>query len=186
ADQIAHREGGIEGVQRILEHHGDRLAAELAHLSLALAEQVLAAEQDAPALDPSGIGHQAQDRQARHALARPRLAGDADDLAAPHGEGHAVDRAHHLVLQVEVRVEVVDLEQRLHLSCWGPRHGPQTPRARTRPGVAVARLGIAIRMSHPSYWGPRHGPQTPRARTRPGVAVARLGIAIRMSHPSYW
>ena len=28
-------------------------------------------------------------------------------------------------------------------SFWGPRHGPQTPNARTRPGGAVARLGIA-------------------------------------------
>src|SRR5437867_12361944 len=26
---------------------------------------------------------------------------------------------------------------------WGPRHGPQTPNSRTRPGVAVSRLGIA-------------------------------------------
>src|SRR5438093_6492741 len=32
-----------------------------------------------------------------------------------------------------------------HGSCWGPRHGPQTPNARTRPGTAVARLGIARR-----------------------------------------
>src|SRR5437867_8517052 len=56
---------------------------------------------------------------------------------------------------------------------WGPRHGPQTPNSRTRPGVAVSRLGIAP----PESSGPRHGPQTPNSRTRPGVAVSRLGIA---------
>ena len=33
-------------------------------------------------------------------------------------------------------------------SYWGPRHGPQTPIARTRPGGAVARLGVGHRMCH--------------------------------------
>src|SRR2546429_63893 len=41
--------------------------------------------------------------------------------------------------------------------CWGPRNGPQTPSARTRPGAAVARPGNT------------GGPQTPSARTRPGA-----------------
>ena len=56
---------------------------------------------------------------------------------------------------------------RFHRS-WGPRNGPQTPIARTRPGEAVARLGV--------------GPQTPIARTRLGGAVARLGVVHRMCH----
>src|SRR5437867_8683538 len=75
---------------------------------------------------------------------------------------------------------------------WGPRHGPQTPNSRTRPGVAVSRLGIAppessdhrrkvagrhTRSDIVELWGPRHGPQTPNSRTHPGVAVSRLGIA---------
>src|SRR2546430_252188 len=33
-------------------------------------------------------------------------------------------------------------------SYWEPRHGPQIPSARTRPGGAVARLGVAHRMCH--------------------------------------
>src|SRR5881409_3244349 len=65
--------------------------------------------------------------------------------------------------------------RRVIVSCWGPRHGPQTPSARTRPGRAVARLGVDAGWFTFS-WGPRNGPQTPTARTRPGRAVARLGV----------
>src|SRR5262249_54334456 len=54
-----------------------------------------------------------------------------------------------LVQQLGLAVqEVLDLlpdEQTVdvtHCFSWGPRHGPQTPIARTRAGKAVARLGV--------------------------------------------
>src|SRR5262249_16187247 len=37
------------------------------------------------------------------------------------------------------------LAPRAHRSSWGPRHGPQTPNARTRPGKAVACLRADMR-----------------------------------------
>src|SRR5881409_2850936 len=46
---------------------------------------------------------------------------------------------------------------------WGPRHGPQTPNARTRPGVAVSRLGIAPAGS----WD--HRPEASRRHARRDV-----------------
>ena len=58
-------------------------------------------------------GHQPQDRQRGHALAAARFADHAERLPAAHGERHAVDRTHHARQRVEVRAQVVDLEQRL-------------------------------------------------------------------------
>src|SRR4029077_16416247 len=57
-------------------------------------------------------------------LPRPRLARDPHDLPAPDRERDPVHRAHRLVLEVEVSVEVVDLEQgvghgRAHLRSFG-------------------------------------------------------------------
>ena len=43
----------------------------------------------------------------------------------------------------------------------GPRRAPQTPRARKRPGGAVALLDLAVSP------GPRRAPQAPRARRAP-------------------
>src|SRR5207253_92393 len=51
---------------------------------------------------------------------------------------------------------------------WGPRHGPHTPHARSRPGKPGTALDDASRST--TEWGPRHGSHTPSGSSR-----ARLG-----------
>jgi len=57
---------------------------------------------------------------------------------APDGEPAETEDDHH-------RGDREPTPSRAHPSFWGPRNGPQTPSARTRPGGAVARLGVVTR-----------------------------------------
>src|SRR3989441_9429811 len=51
---------------------------------------------------------------------------------------------------------------RAHLLSWGaPRWPPTPPNARTRPGAAVARLGLATGCLIDRRGGPRDGPPRP-------------------------
>ena len=106
---------GVDGVQRrhrVLEDHGDVVAADVLHLALAHGEKRLAAVADVTALDLSrGHVDEAHDRQRGDRLARSRLADDAEGLAAVEGVRDAVDCLDHAVLGVEVHLEVVDLEE---------------------------------------------------------------------------
>src|SRR5262249_30880390 len=52
------------------------------------------------------------DRQRRDALAAARLADDRERFSRFDTEAHAVDRAHHAVARVKVRLQVVDVQQR--------------------------------------------------------------------------
>src|SRR5205085_11986563 len=54
---------------------------------------------------------QPHDRQSRDALAAAGLADDAERLARPDGERHAVDRARDAVDREEMRAQVADAEQ---------------------------------------------------------------------------
>jgi len=72
------------------------------------APEVLALEADAP---PEG--RQARDRPEHRGLAGPVRADQGDDLARPHREGHAVERADAVVAQGEV----ADLELCLSGRC---------------------------------------------------------------------
>ena len=97
-----------------------------------------------PVADRRSLGQQAHDRAGEHRLARARLADDAERLAPLERERHAVDRAHEAAVGLEVRLDVVDLEQRtverrggeaLDAACAGvatSQHAPATSkRART-------------------------------------------------------
>ena len=55
---------------------------------------------------------QAHDRAREHRLAGARLAHDAERLAPLERERDTVDRAHEPALGLEVRLDLVDLEQR--------------------------------------------------------------------------
>ena len=90
----------------------DAVAADPAHLVVRELEQVLAVEEDLAGVDPAGLGDEAHDRQAGHALAAARLADEAHDLAAVDVEVDAVDRPDDAVAGVERGPQALDLEQR--------------------------------------------------------------------------
>jgi hypothetical protein len=116
----------VQAGQRVLEDHGDLLAADLAQLVGVQLEQVPALEQDLPG-DPAAPG-QAHDGQVGDALAGARLADDAEGLAGVEREVDPVDRLDDTVVGVEMDPEVPDLEQ---LPC----PPPTTPRL---PGAGAS------------------------------------------------
>jgi hypothetical protein len=97
---------------RLLEDHRDPLAADPAQLVLGHRDQVRPVEDDLAALDLPRLGHETEDRQARHALAAARLADQAHDLAPSDLEVDAVDRAHDTGARVERRAQPAHLEER--------------------------------------------------------------------------
>ena len=100
----------VIGSWKIIEMSLPRM---LLHLALAELEQVAALEADGAADDAARrIGDQAQDGERRHALAAARFAHDAQGLAALQRIGHAVDRAHRADRREEVRLEILDLQNR--------------------------------------------------------------------------
>ena len=110
-DLVADREERIERGHRLLEDHGDLVAADRLHLLLLEIEQVAALEAHGAADDAARrIGNQPQHREGRHALAAAGLPHHAQRLAAAHGVGHPVDGLHHPGRGKEVRLEVFDLE----------------------------------------------------------------------------
>src|SRR5205809_93997 len=101
----------IERHHRVLEDHGDAVAADLAQLLLGLADQILAMQADL-ALDDAAWGvDQAQHREAGDRLARAGLADEAEDAAAADREGDAVHRLDHAAAREEMRLEVLHLER---------------------------------------------------------------------------
>src|SRR5439155_4150244 len=111
ADLEADLEYGVQRRRRLLEDHRDPLAPDVRHLRAGQAEQVDPVENDAPALDPAGRGHEAHDRERRHALAAARLAHEADDLAPLDVEVDAIDRLDQPVAGMEVRRQALDVEE---------------------------------------------------------------------------
>ena len=96
----------VERRRRLLEDHADPVAADLAHVVVAeLAAGPAPSNMISPLDDPAGLGDQAHDRQAGHALAAARLADQAHDLAAVDVEVDAVDGPHEPVARVERRVQ---------------------------------------------------------------------------------
>ena len=102
----------VQAGHGVLEDHGDIVAAHVLHLRLGHVEQVVPAVEHGPALDLSRRhGDEAHHGHMGDGLARTGLAHHAEGLAAVQRVGHAVDRAHHAVLGMEVHLEVIDLQQ---------------------------------------------------------------------------
>src|SRR5207244_8737061 len=93
--------------------------------------------------DPGRFLHQAEDRQGGHALAAARLAHDAEGLARIEVEADAVDRLHHAVVGEELRLQVLDLEDRLaQRFCLGSR-ASRRPSPRKLNAISVSESAIA-------------------------------------------
>jgi len=111
ADLAADGHDRVERGHRLLENHGNLVAADGAHRRLIEPDQVDAVETCRAADDAAGrIRHQPQDRERRHALAATRLADDRQGLAAGERERHAVHGLHQPVAGVEVGAQIDDFE----------------------------------------------------------------------------
>ncbi len=111
ADLPADRHHRIERGHRLLEDHGDLLAADQAHGGSVEPHEVHAVEAHRTAHDPARrIGDEAHERERRHALAAAGFADDGQRFTALERERHAVHRLHQPVARVEVGLEVLNLE----------------------------------------------------------------------------
>jgi hypothetical protein len=111
-DLVADGEHRVQRGHRLLEDHRDLLAAQLAHLAFAEAEEVAALEQDLPVRHPAGgLGQQAHDAQRRHRLAAARLAHQGDDLAGADIIGDAFDGPDDAARGDEMDMQVANREQ---------------------------------------------------------------------------
>ena len=113
-DLVADGEHRGQGGQRILEHHGDTLAADLAHLLVGLADELLAVHDDG-AGDLGVVVEQADQAQRGHGLAGAGLAHDAERTPAPQVEVDASHRTAHAGLCGEGHVQVAHLHDRIAL-----------------------------------------------------------------------
>ena len=114
ADLPADGHDRIERGHRLLEDHGDLVAADAAHGGLVEGDEVDAVEPDGAADDAAGrIGDQAHQGERGDALAAAGFADDGQRLAALEREGHAVDGLDEAGARVEVGLQVVDLEHAL-------------------------------------------------------------------------
>ena len=111
-DLAADGEDRIERGHRLLEYHRQAGAADGTHLALGQPQQIAPLEAHVPADDPPGRRHEPHEGERSHRLAAARLADQAEHSAALERERHAVDRAHHSLLQGEDRTEVAHLEER--------------------------------------------------------------------------
>src|SRR5262249_15541350 len=135
---VADGEERVERRHRVLQDHGDPLAADAAHLRIRLLQEVLALEQDLSAHDPGRRRKQTQEREGEGGLPGARFPDDAERLARIEIERHLVDGAHDTrsPRTHEVRGKVLDLEQGTAHS-W-PSSG--TPTASVRPSSVRVRL----------------------------------------------
>src|SRR5262249_35773336 len=152
---------------RVLQDHRDPSAADPLHLALALLEQIVAVEAHAPAHDArSRPRHQPEHRQARHALARARLADEAERLALAAGERDAVDRLDGAPTGDDMGPEVLDLDdRRAHARRRSAASPPQRWRSGSRPSASCARMSPTAGTSA-NPW-----PEKPAATRRPSTPL---------------
>lgn len=134
-DLVADRVEGVHRGERVLEDHGDLLAAPGPHPLLGQRVEVGAVEHDLAADPGAGLLEQAHQGLTRDGLAGSRLADEADGLALGEAEVHAVDGVHEPVVGGERDVQIPDLQQRFARGRAGGRTGG---RARGRSGHQAA------------------------------------------------
>ena len=140
-DLLADATDRVERVHRALEDDADLAPAVATQLVLGLGHEVDAEQLDAAALADPGVGRQQPDqRQRRRGLAAAGLPGQPERLAVVEPEAHAVDRLDPARLELEVRPQVLDHQQR------GARIGllrqrPLAPSADRREVGRVAQAG---------------------------------------------
>ena len=105
----------VERGHRLLEDHGDAVAAYRAHRRSGGMEQFLAVEPDAAAgVRSGGVGQQLQDAERGDRLAGAGFADQGDGLAAVDRQGQALDGVHGAALGTEIDRQVLYVQQRRH------------------------------------------------------------------------
>ena len=110
-DLVAHPVHRMQARERVLEDHRDVPAPDLPELGRVQLEQVAALEEDLAGHVGVGAVEEAHDREARDALARSRLADDAERLAAADAEREVRDGLDDPVPRAEADGEVPDVEE---------------------------------------------------------------------------
>ena len=110
-DLLPHGEHRGQGGQRVLEDHGDGVAAVAAHRLIAEPQDGLAVQQDL-AFHTGGVREQAHDGHRGHRFAGAGLAHDAQHLAGVEVEVHTAHGVDGAGLAGESDVQVADREDR--------------------------------------------------------------------------
>ena len=129
-DLVADAVQRVQRRHRLLEHHGQTVAAQAAPVVLGQAQQLTAVEPDA-AGRTGRFGQQAHQRQRGDALAAARFADQAQRLAALQFEGDAAQRVGRSARGGQRDAQVVDGQQG-GLDGGAAGHRPASPCARSR------------------------------------------------------
>src|SRR5262249_54813198 len=155
--------GGVQPAQRVLRDERYLLPPEAAHLAVAQPDQVTVAEPDlTPDYLRGGARQEAEDGQARHALARTGLPDEAESPAGLEIEAHAIDGVDDALAAVEAHGEIPYAKHRIarcHLRTAVHAHSRTPP-----PRLPCRRGSIQSRRPSPS----RLKPRTVSASTSPG------------------
>src|SRR5690606_23549696 len=112
ADLLLDRVERVERGHRLLEDHGDVVAANPAEICLVPVEQVFSLEQDLPGwMTCGGIGKQLEDRKRGNRLARSGLTDQRNRLSLADLERDAIDRQRLLLALRKGDGKLVDAEE---------------------------------------------------------------------------
>ena len=106
----------VERRHRVLEDHGDAVAAQSAHGLRVELQEIGAGKRNAAALDPRIGRHEAEDRLDQARFAAAAFPDDADDLARRHLQGDIAERVQRPALGAIGEIEMLDQE------CWRAHH----------------------------------------------------------------
>jgi hypothetical protein len=127
SDLRADGEHWIQRGHRLLEDHGDVLAAARTHLGFGQAQQVDTGKPHLPAGDSARWWDQAHQRQRGQRLAAARLTHQPERLPFGEAEAHAVDGVYLASRQRKGHAQIADIEQRLGIQLLFNRAHSRAP-----------------------------------------------------------
>src|SRR5262245_45374816 len=146
-DLLADGHHRVERVFRVLQHHGDALAAQLAKAAFGQAAQVRIAQPQFVRLDTAWVADKAHDGAPGRGFARTAFAHDAQALAA-QSEAHVAHRADIAVVAGIGDAEVVHGKQ-------GVRHDLASPASRS-PSPSRLKPRLTMKMASPGMVATHH------------------------------
>src|SRR5690606_40429359 len=158
-DLVPPRVHRVQRGHRLLTDHGALVAANAAHLPLALGQQALALEDDLSARDLARrVGYQAHDAQRSDALAAARLADDAQGLPAVDVETDPVDGGDDAFLRANVGPQVTDLQQPLRHPIASSLNPAQVAAQVAGVKTIMHRAALPLHRCLSCWKSPRSGP----------------------------
>lgn len=106
-DLTADGEDRVQARHRLLEDHGDLVAADLVHFVHGQLGQILTVEEDLAGVDIAVAVKQAENAHGRDALAGTGFADNAEDLACVKRIADAVDRLDRAALGREESLQIL-------------------------------------------------------------------------------